>query len=65
MDSSAPLRQPDSAGKVEDEQLLLSPDQAELIETFRRDVRRCKTDAEKFPSNTLRCLWLPPGGVVG
>ena len=26
----------------------MSPDQAEFIEAFRRDVRRCETDEEKF-----------------
>ncbi|KAK3356290.1 hypothetical protein B0T25DRAFT_536432 [Lasiosphaeria hispida] len=48
MDSSVPPSQPDYADKVEDEQLLLSRDQAELIETFRQDVRRCGTNEEKF-----------------
>ena len=37
-----------TAAKFEDEQLLLSPDEAELIETFRRDVRRCGTDDGKL-----------------
>jgi hypothetical protein len=48
MSSLAPQCQPDSSDEVKDEQLLLSPDQPESIETFRRDVRRCETDEEKF-----------------
>lgn len=38
----------DQVDQVEDEELLLADDQAELIDTFRRDVRLCETDAEKF-----------------
>lgn len=38
----------DNTDQVEDERLLLAADQAELIGRFRRDVRLCKTDAEKF-----------------
>lgn len=38
----------DLGDQVEDEELLLAGDQAELIDMFRRDVRLCKTDEEKF-----------------
>ena len=48
MSSSAPQRQSDSSDEVKDEQLLLSPGQAELVEAFRQEVRRCETDEEKF-----------------
>lgn len=50
MPPSTPLAQPPGfdLNQVEDEQLLLAADQAELIDTFRRDVRLCKTGAEKF-----------------
>lgn len=48
MSSSTPQRQPDSSNEVKDEQLLLSPDQAGLVEAFRQEVRRCETDEEKF-----------------
>ncbi|KAK3900121.1 hypothetical protein C8A05DRAFT_17545 [Staphylotrichum tortipilum] len=48
MSPSTPQCQADSSDEVKDEQLLLSPDQAESIETFRQDVRRCETDEEKF-----------------
>lgn len=48
MSSLAPLCQPDSPDEVKDEELLLSPDQAELVEAFRQEVRRCETDEEKF-----------------
>lgn len=48
MSSSTPQCQLDSSDEVKDEQLLLSPDQAKSIETFRQDVRRSETDEEKF-----------------
>ena len=55
MDSSAFLLDPldppelrDSADQMEDEYLLLTADQAELLNTFRKDVRLCETDEEKF-----------------
>ncbi|KAL8364652.1 hypothetical protein RB595_003775 [Gaeumannomyces hyphopodioides] len=48
MGSSAPQCQPGSSDEVEEEQLLLSPDQVALIDAFRRDVRRCGTDEDKF-----------------
>ncbi len=55
MDSSAFLLDPldppelrDSADQIEDEYLLLTADQAELLNTFRKDVRLCETNEEKF-----------------
>jgi hypothetical protein len=55
IDSSAFLLNPldppelrDSADRMEDECLLLTADQAELLDTFRKDVRLCETDEEKF-----------------
>ena len=62
MDSSAFLLNPldppelrDSADQMEDECLLLTADQAELLNTFRKDVRFCETDEEKFPY-ARRCV---------
>ena len=50
MASSTLLSHAYSADEAEEEQLLLllSPDQAELIESFRRDVRHCETEEEKL-----------------
>jgi hypothetical protein len=55
MNSSAFLLNPldppelrDSADQMEDECLLLTADQAELLDTFRKDVRLCETEEEKF-----------------
>ena len=49
MDSSAaPPELRDSANQIEDEHLLLTTNQAELLDKFRKNVHLCKTDAEKF-----------------
>ncbi|KAK4220710.1 hypothetical protein QBC38DRAFT_378462 [Podospora fimiseda] len=51
MSSAAPHHQSDSSDKLEDEQLeqlLLSSDQAKLIQAVRENLRRCETNEGKF-----------------
>ncbi|KAM4067335.1 hypothetical protein HRG_001305 [Hirsutella rhossiliensis] len=58
MDSSALPDPPGSVNEAEVESFLLPADQAELIETFRKDVRLCESDAGKFRLCSQMRNWL-------